>query len=154
MTKHLKRGYTLKELIEARSIPIPEAGCWIWIGAMSDTGYGSLSFHGRKMNAHRAAYLAYKGKIPHGNDVCHRCDVRICVNPNHLFIGSRSDNMQDWISKTGGHRGERSHFAKLTAQQVLAIRADRRCPREIAHSFGIHIAHVYALKRRDWWAHL
>jgi hypothetical protein len=86
--------------IESRIERIPIAGCWIYLGCMgSKTGYGALSVNGREMMAHRASYLAYRGPIPNGLCVLHRCDVRSCVNPEHLFLGTKRDNTQDMMAK-------------------------------------------------------
>jgi DNA-binding CsgD family transcriptional regulator len=91
-----------RDLIEARSIPVTESGCWIWEGSTS-AGYGDLTFERKHWRAHRLSYEAFKGSVPKGMLVCHTCDVRACVNPNHLFVGSYSANRQDCVRK-GRHR--------------------------------------------------
>lgn len=90
----------LRTAIERGSVPVPIAGCWLWERALSDTGYGSIRTAEGLFNAHRAAYLGFVGGIPEGLWVLHRCDVRACVNPHHLFLGSRQANIQD--AKTKG----------------------------------------------------
>lgn len=73
--------------------------CWIWLGAVSSGGHGSTAAHGKSISAHRLAYQLLVGPIPDGAFVCHRCDERLCVNPTHLFIGTRQDNVDDMMTK-------------------------------------------------------
>lgn len=74
-------------------------GCWIWTGCASDTGYGSFRYEGRMTRAHRASYSIYVSDPPKDMMVCHSCDVKLCVNPEHLFIGTSSDNVRDCVAK-------------------------------------------------------
>jgi hypothetical protein len=77
-----------------------EAGCWIWTGAVFKNGYGAVSVDGNATTAHRAMMQSFVGRDAiQGKDICHKCDVRLCCNPAHLFVGSRSENMADCVSK-------------------------------------------------------
>jgi hypothetical protein len=75
--------------------------CWIWDGAISDSGYGWISYDKSQITVHRASYIMYYGPIPENKIVLHKCDNRRCVSPYHLYAGTYSDNMLD--------RSERNH---------------------------------------------
>lgn len=78
----------------------PVSGCLIWQASLAPGGYGQLTFQSRGYLAHRFAWIAKHGPIPPGLHVCHRCDERRCVNPDHLFLGNHSANMLDLRTKT------------------------------------------------------
>lgn len=73
--------------------------CWLFTGRPNNSGYGSIYFNGKKMGAHRASWIYHFGEIPKGIQVCHKCDTPLCVNPEHLWLGTRSQNMKDAVSK-------------------------------------------------------
>jgi hypothetical protein len=88
----------IRERILANVEPEPNTGCWLWSAGMSGEGYGILRF-GTPKKAHRVAYNAFIGEIPGRLFVCHRCDTPLCVNPDHLFLGTAADNAQDMVRK-------------------------------------------------------
>jgi len=96
----------MQTYIEARVERITESGCWIWTNCLDSLGYGSFrrKFRGITQRAHRAAWKAYKGEIPTGLYVLHRCDIRSCCNPEHLFLGTHLDNIKD-AEKKGRLKG-------------------------------------------------
>lgn len=123
---------TIDRLMD-RVVQVPIGGCWIWTGALKDNGYGDCWIDGKIVGAHRAFFSLLIGPIPIGMQVCHRCDVRCCVNPHHLFIGSRSDNMRDAAAK--GRLGH--HCASLTFGQAEMIRASATRAVDLARRFGV-----------------
>jgi hypothetical protein len=93
------RTPTLEKLVK-NNYEVKENGCWEWTNSISSqTGYGKLVFKGLDMSAHRASYILFKGKIPKGKYICHSCDNKKCVNPDHLWVGTQKENMQDMIKK-------------------------------------------------------
>lgn len=99
-------------------------GCWLWTACKTEDGYGSLSVWPKRLRAHRWSYQHHVGEIPDGMCVCHKCDNPICVNPDHLFLGTHQDNMADRNRKGRQHRpqGELSGTAKITEETVILIK--------------------------------
>lgn len=119
----------------------PNTGCWLWGGPLNDKGYGSTTYLGRKDRAHRASYSEYIAPIPPGLFVLHKCDVPSCVNPNHLFVGTQIDNMQDCSRK-------RRNRPVLTPEQVRAIRAETRSYERAKADYRVSLSTFYNVKNR------
>ena len=145
---------TLKERFEEKYIPEPNTGCWLWNANAMPSGYGMIWDGGRTKGAHRVSYELYKGEIPEGLHVLHRCDVPGCVNPDHLFLGTHAENMRDRNEKGRAVRGEKHGQAKLTKKDIRDIREDVRSQEVIAVDYGICQAMVSAIKLKKKWAHV
>ena len=133
----------------AMAMPEPNSGCWLWMGNCIRSGYGRFGNRTRNkaqnILAHRLAWEFARGTIPTGMLVLHKCDVPLCVNPDHLFLGTGQDNMTDKCRK-GRHRNGGARTARLTEHDVRAIRADDRTHQEIADVFGVSQTHITNIK--------
>lgn len=100
--------------------------CWLWTGGRTTAGYGLISSKGKRAYVHRYSWELFR-PIPSGMLICHKCDVRHCVKPTHLFAGTQKDNMDDMKRKgrddKRAHKGEKQWGHKLTDGKVRLIRA-------------------------------
>lgn len=147
---------TWRSYLDAKSIPEPNSGCHLWLGAVSKrTGYGIYaSWRGLNMMPHRASWTERNGPIPVGLHVLHKCDVRSCINPEHLFLGTNSDNVADRDSKGRQPKGERIKQAKLRSDQVLGIRKDCRPHDQVAQAYGVDVSQISRIKSGKAWKHV
>jgi hypothetical protein len=130
-------------------------GCWLWTGAKvrRTNNYEQPiigTWRSRTENAYRIAWMLYRGPIPDGQHVLHHCDNPICVNPDHLFIGTQKDNMVDMVLKA-------RNATKLTANRVIAIRqrydAGER-PKDLAIEYGVTPTLIVYVGKRKTWRHI
>lgn len=132
-------------------------GCWMWIGAIKGNGYGTIGRGGQgagMVYAHRASWQIHNGEIPDGLMVLHRCDVRACVNPDHLFLGTNADNLHDCSLKGRMHPGEQNPAAKLNERQVVNIRvlaSSGTRHRVLAEAFGVARQTISKIVTRRKW---
>ena len=127
-------------------------GCWLCTAYCMKSGYGFFRMPARHELAHRVSYRLFNGQID-ARDVMHKCDVRNCVNPEHLVLGTRLENMQDAKLKGRLSIGENHGRSKLTSDQVDLIKKSIKLQREIAVEFGITQGHVSCLKSGNTWQH-
>jgi len=146
---------TLRERFHEKWIPHPRRGCWIWI-ASTINGYGCIGDgNGKVVRAHQISWRLHCGLIPPGLCVLHRCDNPLCVNPHHLFLGTKKDNSDDMIAKGRdrkvGQPGESNGMARLTAQAVAQIRASDERMTTLAKRFGVTYGHIWQIRRGCRW---
>jgi len=137
-------------------IPEPNSGCWLWLGGLTGSGYGRFYLDGVGVQAHRYSWELHNGRsIPDGLEGCHICDNRPCVNPEHIFVGTQSDNLQDMVRKGRDNppRGEAQNKARLTEEQIAAIRMDPRRLKIIGAEYGVDRSYIWKIKHGWYWAH-
>jgi len=147
---------TLEERFNEKWIPVPESGCWLWIGAERN-GYGRIARagDGKPMNAHWVSLEIYSGaEIKSGSVVMHKCDNSFCVNPNHLSIGTQADNMSDMWAKGRGADGEKVAGNKLSEADVIAIRRMIGANVSIAGKYGVSESTIRDIKKERTWRKL
>jgi hypothetical protein len=136
---------------------IPIAGCWLWTGSLSGSGYGQFIFNGSLMGAHRASWIIVNGAIPSGMFICHYCDVKTCVNPAHLFAGSPLLNMQDMMEKGRdllGRRKQGDKIKRLSDEEARYVIASTLSHAQLGKKFGVHRGTIQQIKARRTYKHL
>ena len=180
----LQHPSTAEERFFDKVLPEPNSGCWLWMAAVIDDSRGPkyirgyFFFEGRPQVASRASYRMFRGIIPDGMYVLHRCDVPLCVNPDHLWLGTKADNSQDMARKRRSFyhehprlsqkrliqgcnamgyahlQGASNHAAKLSPEQVREIRklhGEGQRIGALAAQFGLHRHSISNIvKGRTW----
>lgn len=139
-------------------------GCWLWTAARAGKGYGAFYFDGKQGYAHRYVWQLFFGSAPNGLWVLHRCDTPTCVNPYHLFLGTRLDNADDcWfkgrmVFPTLRAVGSAHGHAKLTEAQVAAIRAEYAVGQTsysvLAGKYNVSVSRIGSIVTRKTWRHI
>lgn len=154
MTPYFTTKFSLQDRLEIRSERITESGCQIWTGATNLRGYGILRTNKVNSYTHRLAYELYKGKIPDSYYVCHKCDNPSCINPNHLFLGTNIDNINDKVAKNRQVKGIDNIFSKLKNEDVRKIRNDLRKDELVAKDYGVCTSRINLIKNKKAWKHI
>ncbi len=154
--------------------------CWEWQGGLNNAGYGKIRNGKKHLSAHRLSYELFKGQIPEGKLVCHSCDNKKCVNPDHLWLGTQKENIQDAkkkgilpkqfgrkhseetlkklkLRKHSDRRGDKHHLKKLTSDDVFKIREllDQGIKQvEIAKLYDVDSSAISNIKRKRNWSHI
>lgn len=163
-------GESVGQKLDRLSMPEPNSGCQLWLGSVNAKGYGKFGSGGKNVRAHREAWIERNGPVPRSMHVCHRCDVRSCINPDHLFLGTAADNNADMMAKgrhrappkrqgprpprAGPARGETHCRAKLTESVIRVIRASDLPKKVLARRHGVDPKTIRAVISRKCWAHV
>lgn len=140
-----------------KNIRVDANGCFLW--QKRTDRYGYLRLGGKTIKAHRFSYEVFRGPVPKGMSVLHRCDVPSCCNPAHLFLGTQLENMRDCSAKkrirTGNRQGENGP-GRLTNDIIREIRSlvGTMPQRRIAEKFGISYQHCSDIIKRKRWPHI
>lgn len=150
---------SVPDRLDRYSIPEPNSGCWLWTAYCNDRGYGRLNVENKVKFAHRLSFERHKGEIPDGMLVCHRCDNPSCINPDHLFLGTHSDNSADCAAKGRMHcqvNPLASPTRKLEVEQVRYIKATYRrgqspTPTQLARRFAVSVSTIQSIISGQNW---
>lgn len=146
---------SLEQRLIRRRMVTP-TGCWEWTGGLQPSGYGQLVIsivpkQPQTVYAHRLAYETWVGPIPDGKNVCHRCDNRLCINPEHLFVGTDADNVADKLAKDRQPHGDGHCNAVLTTDIVDQLRSGQLSIKQAAADLGLSESHLYRVRKGVHW---
>lgn len=132
--------------------------CWVWIGAHLISGYGHMTINKKRVTVHRLSWEVHNGPIPIGMEILHRCDNPPCIRPDHLFIGTNQDNVDDMVSKKRHTYGDRNGHAVFTDDQAREIlyllRTKQATGRQIAQQYGVDETTISKMRLGITWKHL
>lgn len=154
----------LLEKLISNTYPEPNTGCWLWSGMLNVSGYGIMKCASlpqfKTALTHRISYYLHKGEFDYSLNVLHTCDTPCCINPDHLFLGTHQDNMNDRKRKNRTNRiapkGEKCGASKLTSTKVQNIRylSSILNQRELAEIFNVNQATIHYIITGKTWKHI
>lgn len=136
---------------------VNESGCHIITShSVAPDGYARIQRGGKTYNAHRLVYMKEHGEIPKNLVVRHKCDIRNCINLDHLELGTHRDNTRDMVKRNRHHYGEINKNSKLTEEEVMQIRelSELHSQRELARIFGVGKTTIARVQKKETWAHI
>jgi len=131
--------------------------CWLWTGCCFSNGYGAFGVNSNNVGAHRYSYMLHKGEIAEGLVIRHTCDVRVCVNPNHLIIGTLKDNINDMVERNRQAKGINCCNTKLTEDDIREIRIFRGFGfkyDKLANMYGVDKTTIGRIITGKTWSHV
>lgn len=144
-----------RQLFVKYCYPEPNTGCWLWSGQVTK-GYGRIYIDrtSRSIGAHRFSYILANGQVPPGLSVLHKCDVPLCVNPDHLYAGTVIDNAQDKVVRGRQPKGVNHYRAKLNPDAIREIRSGHIRNKDAIKKYGVCSNTVLLIKARKIWKHV
>ena len=131
-----------------------KTSCWNWIGQKGKTGYGRFKIGKSKYSSNRVAYAIAYGYVPLDKFVCHSCDNPLCVRPDHLFLGTATENAHDRTKKNRTAKGSNAGGSILKEEQVKKILKDTRSQSVIAKEYGVAKSTIGKIKSKKNWSHI
>jgi hypothetical protein len=141
---------TVADRFNDKWVPEPFSGCWIWIGA-ARRGYAAMH---PNLSAARVSWVIHRGQVPRKLQILHRCDTPLCVNPDHLFLGTPFDNKRDCLSKGRHSFGEHRPLAKLTKTDVEKILRCNESSKQLATRFRVDPSTIHRIRKGITWKHI
>lgn len=164
-TRFSRYGHTDKQSFQGESLEKKlsrftvneKTNCWEWTGNKSNSGYGTFAHEGKKLYAHRESFKFHNGPIKKCLYVLHKCDNKLCMNPDHLFVGSAKDNSEDMMKKGRQAKGA-DRQPKLTKSQVLELRtlseSRKLSAPALARKFSVSLPTVHSILAKKTWKHI
>lgn len=144
----------VRQKFEDKFMPEPNSGCWLWLssnGGEGHRGYGRVYFRRKQWLAHRVSWTLYRGEIPDNLYILHKCDMPRCVNPDHLFVGTLSDNSQDMVRKGRVHKnqigGDKHPCTIIPDADIPFVLSDPRSAGQIAKLYGVDRTTIQCIRR-------